>query len=91
MVYTFTLDDSAKELFHIYFGGESELRKRELCTGVVPLTETQTQSIHSVRRIPCSLHLQVDTKAYKLDAIERQIPNFLDGMTRARRKILAGG
>jgi DNA topoisomerase-2 len=89
-VYTFTLDDSAHKLFDVYFGSRPSLRKLELSSSVKYLTCKETQELQRTQCIPCSTHLSIDTKAYKLDAIERQIPSFLDGLTRARRKVTAG-
>lgn len=89
-VYTFTLDDTAKELFEIYFGDRPSLRKTALATPVAYLSYEEAQEIHHSRIIPCSIQLRVDAKAYKLDDIERKIPGIADGIPIARRKVLAG-
>ena len=88
-VYTFTLDDTAAELFDVYFGNRPSLRKVALSTPVAYLSYEETQEIHHSRLIPCSVQLRVDAKAYKLDDIQRKIPG-LDGIPVARRKVLAG-
>jgi DNA gyrase/topoisomerase IV subunit B len=65
-VYTFTLDDSAHELFEVYFGSRPSLRKIELSSSVKYLTCEETQELQRTQHIPCSTHLSIDTKAYKL-------------------------
>lgn len=89
-VYTFTLDDTAAELFEIYFGAKASLRKTALATPVAYLSYEEAQEIHRSRLIPCSVQLRVDAKAYKLDDIQRKIPGVADGIPVARRKVLAG-
>lgn len=89
-VYTFTLDDTAAELFEVYFGGRPSLRKAVLATPVAYLSYEEAQQIHRSRLIPCSVQLSVDAKAYKLDDIQRKIPRITDGIPVARRKVLAG-
>lgn len=90
MIYTFTLDDSAAELFNIYYGPTPALRKEALSTPVAYLSFEEAQEIHRSRMIPCSVQLKVDAKAYKLDDINRKIPGIADGIPVARRKVLAG-
>lgn len=89
-IYTFTLDDSAKELFEVYFGTRPSLRKEALSTPVAYLSYEEAQQIHRAQLIPCSVQLRVDAKAYKLDDIQRKIPGITDGIPIARRKVLAG-
>lgn len=89
-IYTFTLEDSDKELFEIYFGKNADLRKKELETSVDYLSYYELQEIHRSKLIPCSVHLKVDTKAYKLDDNHRKIPSVMDGLPVTRRKILKG-
>lgn len=89
-IYTFTLDDSAKELFEVYFGTRPSLRKLALSTPVAYLSYEEAQQIHHSQLIPCSVQLRVDAKAYKLDDIQRKIPGITDGIPIARRKVLAG-
>ncbi|GFR90059.1 DNA topoisomerase 2 [Elysia marginata] len=89
-VYTFTLDDAAAKLFDIYFGPRPDLRKTALATPVAYLSYEEAQKVHRTRLIPCSVQLQVDAKAYKLDDIQRKIPGIADGLSISRRKVLAG-
>lgn len=90
LVYTFTLDDSSAELFNIYFGTNPDLRKIALSTPVEYLTYEEAQEIHKSRLISCNTQLEVDTKAYKLDDLERKLPGIYDGIPVARRKVLMG-
>lgn len=89
-VYTFTLDDTARELFDVYFGNRPSLRKAALATPVAYLSHEEAAEIHRSRLIPCSVQLNVDAKAYKLDDIQRKIPAFADNLAVARRKVVAG-
>ena len=87
-IYLFTLDDASKELFNVYFGKEAALRKVALSTPVTYLTYDEAQAMHRTRVIPCSSHLMVDTKAFKLEAVRRQIPQVYDKQTPAQRKVM---
>lgn len=92
-LYIFTLDDAAKELFNVYFGGGKDgaaKRKEVLRIPVQYLTYEEAQALHRSRLIPCSMHMQIDTKAFKLEAIRRQIPHVFDGLVPSRRKVLDG-
>lgn len=89
-VYTFSLDDTAAELFEVYFGSRPALRKVALSTPVAYLSFEEARAIHHARLVPCSVQLRVDAKAYKLDDIQRKIPGVADGIPVARRKVLAG-
>lgn len=84
----FTLDDAAKELFNVYFGKDASLRKEALSTPVTYLTFEEAQEMHRTRLVPCSTHMRIDTKAFKLEAVRRQIPQLYDKMTPAQRKVL---
>ena len=90
-IYTYTMDDAAKKLFEVYFGATPALRKEVLVTPVAHLTYEEALELHRRRQIPVGrVQLDVDTKAYKNDAIKRQIPGAVDGLNPARRKILMG-
>lgn len=88
-LYTLTLDDGAAELFDIYFGKEADKRRAELSTPLVDLDVDQIRILDETRQISCSMQLKTFGKAYKLDALERQLPGALDGLTIVRRKALA--
>ena len=90
-VYTYTMDDTAKHLFEVYFGADPALRKGALVSPVAHLSHGEASELHRRREIPVGrVQLAVDTKAYKNDAIKRQIAGGPDGQNPARRKILAG-
>ena len=89
LIYTFTLDDAAGYLFDIYFGKRPDLRKTELMNGPNLIPAEEQQEMANTKTIKCSSHLKYYTQAYKLDALERQLPSVLDGLTRTRRKVLA--
>lgn len=89
-LYTYTLDDGARELFNVYYGPTPALRKAALSKPIPELTFEEAQTLHRSRRISVSAHLERDAKAYKLDAIKRQIPHVVDGLNPARRKVIYG-
>ncbi len=89
-LYTYTLDDGARELFNVYYGPTPALRKAALSTPIPELTFEEAQALHRSRQISVSAHLERDAKAYKLDAIKRQIPHVVDGLNPARRKVIYG-
>lgn len=90
-IYTYTMDDTAKRLFEVYFGIDPALRKKALISPVMHLSYDETHNLHKLRQIPVGrVQLDVDTKSYKNDAIKRQIAGGPDGQNSARRKILMG-
>ncbi len=90
-IYIYTMDDCAKNLFNVYFGSDSSLRKQILITPVNHLTIEEAGQLRKTRNIPVGkVQLDIDTKSYKNDAIKRQIPCVVDGLNPARRKILMG-
>lgn len=90
-VYIYTMDDAADELFKIYFGCDPALRKKILVTPVRHLTYDESVYLRKTQEIPIGqVQLDIDTKLYKNDAINRQISHAIDGLNPARRKILMG-
>ena len=89
--YTYSVDDSTAELFKIYFDADSKPRKKILREPVEYLTIDEITKLKSERNIPVGrVQLNIDTKAYKNDAIKRQLAGICDGLNPARRKILTG-
>ncbi|VVB70126.1 DNA topoisomerase 4 subunit A [uncultured archaeon] len=86
LIYTITLEDTDKELFDIYFGKDASKRKEVLVSPVNFLTYDEAKQLFESKMLPCRIHLNVDTKAYKLEAIRRQIPHIMDGLNPSRRK-----
>jgi DNA gyrase/topoisomerase IV subunit B len=90
-IYMYTMDDTAAELFRVYFGKDPALRKAALITPVALLGPDDARRLKAAQQIPVGrVQLDIDTKLYKLDAIERQLPGAPDGLNPARRKVLAG-
>ena len=90
-IYMYTMDDAADELFKIYFGCDPALRKKILITPVRHLTYDESLFLRRTQEIPIGkVQLDIDTKLYKNDAINRQISHAIDGLNPARRKILMG-
>ena len=90
-IYIYTMDDIADELFKIYFGNDPAPRKKILITPVRHLTYDESKKLRTTQEIPIGqVQLDIDTKLYKNDAINRQIAHAIDGLNPARRKILMG-
>ena len=90
-VYTYTLDDSAAALFDVYFGADAALRRAAMATPVAPLPPAEAAECRRRRELPVGrVQLDIDVKAYKLNAVARQIPCAVDGLNPARRKSGAG-
>ena len=89
-LYTFTLDEASARLFDVYFGVPTAPRKAELSTPLQELSVEEITFLNETRQVSCSLQLRHFAKAYKLDALERQLPGALDSFTVGRRKALAG-
>ncbi len=90
-LYTYTYDADAPRLFGVHFGGDPALRRAALATPVQYPSLADADAMRAARRVPIgAVQLAVDTKAYKLDAICRQIPGVADGLNPSRRKIVAG-
>ena len=89
-LYTFTLDDMAPEMFATYFGKDTAPRKAELSKPQEELTPQIANYLHTTRTVPCTIQMKMFAKAFKLDAMERQLPGALDSFTTGRRKAFAG-
>lgn len=90
-IYQYTVDESMERLFEVYYGKNPQLRKVALSTPVTYLAGDSLRELTSKQIIPVgAVQLNIDTKAYKRDAIGRQLPGVMDGLNPARRKILEG-
>jgi len=89
-LYVLAPDEHSPGLFAAYFAEDSAPRKAALRTAVATPSDVVFAAIEAERRISCSLQLDYYVKAYKLDAIGRQIPGVLDVLTESRRKAVAG-
>jgi DNA topoisomerase-2 len=90
-IYTYTMDNSAKHLFEVYFGADPKARKLALVSPVRHLSAEEAAAQRRAQLIPVGrVQLDVDTKSYKNDAIKRQISGGPDGLNPARRKIMMG-
>lgn len=88
-IHTFSLDTEADDYFEIYFGQDADKRKKILST-----YETYIEPNHEENKenkiISCSYQLNINTKEFQLDNIQRKMPHIIDGLNPARRKVLAG-
>ena len=88
-VYTFNLDDPSKEYFEIFYGIDPDKRKKILSVED-EYHEPNLEEKLKKHEISCSYQLNVNTKEFQLDNIERKMGHMVDGLNPSRRKILAG-
>ena len=88
-VYTFNLDEKAKDYFEIYYGIDPDKRK-EILSSEHEYSESNLAEKLKRHEISCSYQLNVNTKEFQLDNIERKMGHLVDGLNPSRRKILAG-
>lgn len=88
-LYTFNLDPNAKQYFEIYYGNDSDKRKKIL-SSEIEYTESNLETKFKKKEISCSYQLNINTKEFQLDNIERKMGHLVDGLNPSRRKILAG-
>jgi len=88
-LYTFNLDEKAKEYFEIYYGPDPDKRKVILANEEKYTTEKDKINYQN-KLINCSYLLNINTKEFQLDNIERKMPHLIDGLNPSRRKVLAG-
>ena len=81
-LYTMVLDNKASKMFDIYYGDNPKLRRLELLSPKVKINTVVDN------KIDCSMHLQSHTRDFQIDNILRKLPNLIDGLNPARRKIL---
>ncbi len=85
IVSKFKYEEDSGKLFEIYFGNDSDKRKQILSTNM----EIEGD-VGGNGEVSCSLHLNLHTREYQLDNIQRKMPHVIDGLNPARRKILCG-
>jgi DNA topoisomerase-2 len=88
-VYTFNLDEPSKDYFEIYYGIDPDKRKQILSVED-EYHEPNLEEKLKKHEISCSYQLNVNTKEFQLDNIERKMGHMVDGLNPSRRKILAG-
>jgi DNA topoisomerase-2 len=88
-VYTFNLDNKSKDYFEIYYGVDADKRKTIL-SSEENYYEDDLETKLKNHEITCSYQLNVNTKEFQLDNIERKMGHLVDGLNPSRRKILAG-
>ena len=88
-IYTFLLDDKANDYFETYFGNDPDKRK-VILANETHYKEDIDETDYKNKKISCSYQLNVNTKEFQLDNIQRKMPHIIDGLNPARRKVLAG-
>ncbi|HVE14969.1 MAG TPA: DNA gyrase subunit A, partial [Elusimicrobiota bacterium] len=90
-IHVYRCDPNTSRAFGVYFGASPALRKVALARPAALLGPGEAGRLRAERQIPVArVQLEIEAHAYKLDAIKRQIPGAVDGLTPSRRKILAG-
>jgi len=93
-LYMYCFDDDAKQMFEIYYGKRTDLRKRELLNNITPDKKLKPFSINNENitlkghLIDCTTQLRTDVKSFQYDNIKRHSPHVMDGMVPARRKVV---
>lgn len=84
-IYQFSVENAeeCRKIFDIYMGDNPETRRAEMRQDLVP--KSGKDGLISI----IDETFRYNTKSYKLDAIKRQLPHILDGLTPTRRKIIA--
>lgn len=85
-LYKFTIDDNSENYFDIYFGNNADKRKIVLSN----YEECKYSINKENKEISCNYQLNVNTKEFQLENIQRKMPHIIDGLNPARRKVLAG-
>ena len=84
------LDARADEVIETYYGAPSGPRKKALSAGPsAGAAEGSAPGTSVPRELSCSVLLETEARAYKLDDLQRKLPG-LDGLPVTRRKILCG-
>lgn len=88
-IYTFTLEDGDKALFDIYFGADAAARRKVMSEPPPTLSPLAVARRDVQHLITCGDQMRTDAHAFKLAAVERQIPDVMDTLAPARRKVVA--
>ncbi len=84
-LYSIPADPKAEERLELFFGKETSVRKIELGSPKIdPLPAVVDGAI------PMSSYLNTFVKEFQKDTLFRALPDFRDGYTRTRRKIIHG-
>ncbi len=101
----YALDKDSDEVFEIYYGKKTDLRKEELATFNMNIINEDGKTDNggskiviidnsvpqfSSQQVTCSYHLRTDTKSFQLSKLTRNTPHVTDGLLPVRRKILEG-
>ncbi len=78
-------DEKAYKTLEIYFGKDTNLRKKEL---VMPVNKDDIIKCSS-NKIAITDFLKTDVKEFQRDNIIRKLPHIYDGLVQSRRKVLA--
>ena len=84
-MYTLPSDKQTESRLELYFGKDTSVRKHELSSSKkykLPAPEKGA--------IPMSSYLNTYVKEYQKDTLYRSLPDYRDGYTRTRRKIIHG-
>ena len=83
------VNNNTNKVFDKYFGINTLNRKIELSKPIRELSNIEIKNKENMLT-NCVTHLDIETKKYQLDSLDRRIPHIIDGMNNVRRKILCG-
>lgn len=86
-IYTYELDNKAKEYFDIFFGDVPDKRKMILSNENTYFEDDYEEKFNN-KLITCSYQLNTSTREFQLDNIQRKLPHIIDGLNEAKRKVL---
>lgn len=89
-LFVYDSDAECENTFELYFGGNPELRKRELSKPDYELSSECLREQENTKRINCSDHLNSETRLFQKDNLERKLDSAVDGQNQAGRKIVDG-
>lgn len=87
---TITTDDQTDELFEIYYGKFSALRKKKLSSPLIPISEEIIAKQEETKIVSASVHLESETRAFQMNNLEQKLDHMVDGQNQSSRKILNG-
>lgn len=91
MISKYTVDECAAAAISTFYSADAEPRRRVLALPPPELTPTDAAALRAARELPLGrVQVRYEAHDFSLSAIRSQIPNVIDGLTPARRKVLFG-
>ena len=85
LISTFVYTDKCSDTFSFLFANGYEYKRRELIVNAI----LESKTFNTLKeQITCSDYLSNDVVDYQIEILNRNIPNFYDGLKEAQRKVL---